>query len=66
MDYQIVEYKIGDDTNTYFKPYKQNSYGMWEEFPEMRGRYCDTYEDAYYIITKNHVTKVKTYNINLQ
>jgi hypothetical protein len=63
MDYRINEIRFEDDPTIYFKPFKSGRYGLWEDYLELRGNVCKTYEDALNIITKN---LVKTHHINLQ
>jgi hypothetical protein len=66
MDYRIQEIRFGYDPTTYFKPLKSGKYGLYEEYSELRGGVCKTYEDALNIINKNHMIVVKTHQINLQ
>jgi hypothetical protein len=66
MDYRIEEIRFGDDPTIYFKPFKSNNYGLFEEYSELRGNLCETYEEAMNIIKKNHRVVVKTHNINMQ
>lgn len=66
MDYRIDEIRFGDGPTIYFKPLKSGKYGLMEEYPELRGDVCKTYEDALNIIKKNHMMIVKSHNINLQ
>lgn len=65
MDYRIEEIKIGDSPETYFIPYKQSSYGFWETFPQLKGSYCKTYEEALSVIKNNHIVVVKSTIVNL-
>jgi hypothetical protein len=66
MDYRIEEIRFGDDPTIYFKPFKSGKFGYFEEYSELRGGVCKTYEDALNIIKKNHMIVVKTHQINLQ
>jgi len=66
MDYRIEEIRFGDDSTIYFKPFKSSKFGYFEEYSELRGSFCETYEDALNIIKKNHMIVVKTHQINLQ
>ena len=66
MDYRIEEIRFGTGPEIYFKPLKSGNYGYYEEYSELRGCVCETYEDALNIIKKNHMVVVKTHQINLQ
>ena len=66
MDYRIEEIRFGDDPTIYFKPFKSSKLGYFEEYSELRGCPCKTYEEALNIIKKNHMIVVKTHQINLQ
>jgi hypothetical protein len=66
MDYRIEEIRFGNGPEIYFKPLKSSKFGYFEEYPELRGGVCETYEDALNIIKKNHMVVVKTHQINLQ
>jgi hypothetical protein len=66
MDYHIEEIRYGDEpTKSYFIPYRQNNYGLWEMYPQLRGSPCETYEETLEVIKKNHVVRVKTHIVNL-
>lgn len=64
-DYRIEEYRFYGNPKPYFKPYRTNSHGLFEEYRSLRGNYCESYDEALKVIKDNHIEKVKTYNVTL-